>query len=83
MADHDGLVDRLLDAVRAAADRGVGVLLVQQHVRKAMAVADRVQVMQRGRIVMEGTAAEVGADIGQVERAYLSGVVDDERGRTT
>ena len=76
------VVDLLLDAVRAAADRGIGVLLVEQHVRKAMAVADRVYVLQRGQIVMEGTAADMARDIGQVERAYLSGVVDDERGGT-
>jgi ABC-type branched-subunit amino acid transport system ATPase component len=41
-------------------------------------VADRVYVLQRGRIVMEGTASDVTGDIGQVERAYLSGVVDDD-----
>ena len=39
-----------------------------------------VYVLQRGQIVMEGTAADMARDIGQVERAYLSGVVDDERG---
>jgi branched-chain amino acid transport system ATP-binding protein len=76
------VVDRLLDAVRGSAVRGVGVLLVEQHVRKAMAVADRVYVLQRGRIVMEGTASDVTGDIGQVERAYLSGVVDDDHDGT-
>ena len=44
------IVDRLLPPLRAAADRGVGVLLVEQHVHKALAVADRVYVMARGRI---------------------------------
>ena len=47
-------------AVRAAADeRGVGVLLVEQHVRQALKIADRVYVMERGRIVLSGTADEV------------------------
>ncbi len=46
------IVHRLLHAVRAASkERGVGVLLVEQHVRQALEVADRVYVMQRGRIV--------------------------------
>jgi branched-chain amino acid transport system ATP-binding protein len=73
------IVERLLRAVRTAADdQGVGVLLVEQHIRQALAVADRVYVMQRGRIVMEGTTAEAQADIEQIERAYLSGVIEDE-----
>ena len=53
------IVARLLDAVRTAADtEGVGVVLVEQHVSKALAVADRVQVMRRGRIVLDGAASE-------------------------
>ena len=72
------VVERLLKAVRSAADSGVGVLLVEQHVRQALTVADRVYVVQRGKIVMSGTAEEVAGNIEEVERAYLSGVVDAE-----
>ena len=54
------IVATLLEAVRAAADeRGVGVLLVEQHVRHALRIADRVHVMERGRVVLSGTADEV------------------------
>jgi branched-chain amino acid transport system ATP-binding protein len=67
------IVDRLLATVRAAADeRGVGVLLVEQHVRKALAVADRVYVMERGNIVMSCSAEEARADVSKIEAAYLS-----------
>ena len=55
------IVERLLGVVRAAADDGVGVLLVEQHVHKAMEVADRVLVMRRGAIALAGRADELRA----------------------
>ena len=68
------IVASLLKAVRAAADeRGVGVLLVEQHVRQALAIADRAHVMERGRIVLSGTAAEVAGQLDKVEASYLTG----------
>ncbi|GAB2639962.1 ATP-binding cassette domain-containing protein [Prescottella soli] len=71
------IVQRLLAVVRSAADeRGVGVLLVEQHVRQVLTVADRVYVMRRGRMMLEGTAAEIGADLDAVQRAYLSAAGD-------
>ena len=66
------IVTKLLKAVRAAADDGVGVLIVEQHVRQALNVADRVYVMQRGRIALSGTSAEVSNQIDKIEAAYLS-----------
>jgi len=67
------IVTNLLQAVRDAADqRGVGVLLVEQHVRRALAVADRAYVMERGRITLGGTAAEVSGQIDRIEAAYLT-----------
>lgn len=67
------VVGRLLAALREAADSsGLGVLLVEQHVRQALKVADRVYVMQRGRVVLSGTAAEIGGRLGDIEAAYLS-----------
>jgi branched-chain amino acid transport system ATP-binding protein len=48
------VIDHLLSAVRAAADRGLGVLLVEQHVHKVLAIADRAYVMRQGRVVLHG-----------------------------
>ena len=67
------IVKRLLQTVRrVASERTTGILLVEQHVRQALHVADRVYVMQRGRIVMSGTAAEVRGRIDEIEATYLS-----------
>ena len=53
------MVDELLAIVRRVCDEGVTVLLVEQNVGKALAVGDRAYVMERGRVVMHGTAREV------------------------
>lgn len=67
------VVVRLLDAVRKAAhEDGVGVLLVEQHVKQALRVADEVLVMQRGEIVLRGKTADVGSRLTELEAAYLS-----------
>jgi branched-chain amino acid transport system ATP-binding protein len=68
------VVTSLLAAIREAADaRGVGVLLVEQHVRQALKIADRVYVMERGRIVLSGTSDELAGRLDQIEAAYLPG----------
>lgn len=68
------IVEHLLATIRTAArDRGVGVLLVEQHVSQALRIADRVYVMERGRIGLSGTAEQVGAQAERLETAYLAG----------
>jgi len=68
------VVTNLLKTVRDAAhERGIGVLLVEQHVRQALAIADRVYLMERGRIILSGTADEVVGQIDKIEAAYLTG----------
>jgi branched-chain amino acid transport system ATP-binding protein len=65
------IVKRLLHALRSASDeRGLGVLIVEQHVKHALAVADRIYVMRRGRIVLSGAAADVEPEL---QDAYLTG----------
>lgn len=67
------LVKRLLETVRrVASDQSTGVLLVEQHVRQALGIADRVYVMQRGRIAMAGAVDEVRDRIDEIEATYLS-----------
>jgi branched-chain amino acid transport system ATP-binding protein len=66
------IVDRLLQAVRQAADAGTAILLVEQHVRKVLAYADRVYVMRRGRIQLQMSAVDARERIGDIEEAYLT-----------
>jgi branched-chain amino acid transport system ATP-binding protein len=67
------VVQRLLQAVREAAERdGVGVLLVEQHIRQVLRVADRICVMRRGKIVLEGSRQEIAGRLEEIERSYLS-----------
>jgi branched-chain amino acid transport system ATP-binding protein len=64
------LVDDILAAVERIRDLGVTVLLVEQRLVEALAIADRAYVLQTGRIVMAGPAAAILAD-GAVRKAYL------------
>jgi branched-chain amino acid transport system ATP-binding protein len=66
------VVARLLDVVRATAEAGMGVLIVEQYARRALSIADRAYVMRRGRIEVSGSAAEVRERHEEVEGIYLS-----------
>jgi ABC-type branched-subunit amino acid transport system ATPase component len=65
------VVRRLLGVIRDVADAGSGVLLVEQHARQALAVADRGYVLRRGSVVWEGTSDEARSKVGQIEGLYL------------
>jgi branched-chain amino acid transport system ATP-binding protein len=47
---------------RLVTEQGLTVLLVEQNARSALSVADRAVVLALGRVVMDDTAAVVGAD---------------------
>ena len=63
-------VDELLAIARRIADAGTTVLMVEQNVRKALAVADRGYVLERGRLVASGPAFLL-ARSSVVRHAYL------------
>ncbi|MCU1593786.1 MAG: Amino acid/amide transporter ATP-binding protein 2, family [Frankiales bacterium] len=67
------IVEDLLPVVRSIADEtGAVVVLVEQHVRLALEVADRALVLVHGAITLEGSAGELAADPASLEAAYLS-----------
>jgi branched-chain amino acid transport system ATP-binding protein len=56
------LVDRVLETVTALRRQGVGILLVEQKVDAVLRVADRVALIENGRIARHATPAELTAD---------------------
>jgi branched-chain amino acid transport system ATP-binding protein len=65
------LVDRVLSVAARLRETGAAVLLVEQLVEKALAFADRVYALARGRIVLAASAS--APDLPQqLERAYFS-----------
>jgi branched-chain amino acid transport system ATP-binding protein len=70
------MVDELLAIARRIADQGVTVLMVEQNVRKALAVADRGYVLERGVLVASGNA-KLLARSSVVREAYLGAAASD------
>ncbi len=53
------VVDEVFGALEAVRDAGTSLLVVEQHVDRALAMADRAVVLVRGRVAAEGSVAEV------------------------
>jgi branched-chain amino acid transport system ATP-binding protein len=66
------IVQDVMRVIRRLKEERVSVLLVEQNPLAALGVADRVYVMDRGRIVHQGAAAALAADAAL--RARLLGV---------
>ena len=64
------LVDRVLGVLDTLRRGGTAVLLVEQLVDKALALADRACTLARGRVVLEAAANEPGLHA-RLERAYM------------
>ena len=56
------LVQDVMGVIRRLRGEGVAVLLVEQHVDTALAVADRACVLDRGRVAFTGEAAQLRGD---------------------
>ena len=64
------IVQEVFKIVSSARQQGISVLLVEQNVRAAVEVADRIMVLAEGSMLAEGTPDEIGANE-HVQAAYL------------
>jgi branched-chain amino acid transport system ATP-binding protein len=69
------LVNEVMTLIRRINERGVAVLLVEQNVRQALAIASKAYVLERGVVTLSGPASDLVRDA-RVFAAYLS---DDEQ----
>lgn len=69
------VIQEMLKVLASLKARGVALLLVEQNVRAALAVAGRGYVLEGGTVVLTGTA-QMLAEHPRVRAAYLGGHVD-------
>ena len=62
------IVQEVMQVVRTMRDEGLSVLLVEQNVPLSLGVADRAYILDDGKVVYSGTAAELSANEELVER---------------
>jgi branched-chain amino acid transport system ATP-binding protein len=67
------VVGDIFAVLHAINEQGVTILLVEQNARMALRLANRGYILERGRVVGEGSGGELLADVG-VQRAYLGSV---------
>jgi branched-chain amino acid transport system permease protein len=61
---------QLAQAILGLRERGLSVLVVEHNLRLVRAIADRVTVLDAGRVIADGTPDEIGRDLA-VQAAYL------------
>ncbi|HFD16424.1 MAG TPA: ABC transporter ATP-binding protein [Rhodospirillales bacterium] len=66
------IVEQIFEMIAKLAATGLSILLVEQNVGKALAVADRAYVMRLGRIAAAGPAREL-AEAADLKEHYLGG----------
>jgi branched-chain amino acid transport system ATP-binding protein len=64
------MVERVGELLRRIAERRVAILLVEQKLTIALEISNRLYVMGHGRVVFEGTPADLRANVG-VRKEWL------------
>ena len=66
-----GIVRAFVDAVKRIRDRGVAILLVEQNLEIAAALADTCIVLAAGRVVWRGSA-HAATSSEEIQQAYFT-----------
>ena len=66
------LVEQIFATIQEINKKGVTVLLVEQNAAMALAICHRGYVLETGKIILQGTAAELSGN-DRVRQAYLGG----------
>jgi branched-chain amino acid transport system ATP-binding protein len=64
------LVEELFALIKLINGQGIALLLIEQNVVQSLDVAQRAYILDNGRFVLEGPAAELGKDP-KLKHAYL------------
>jgi branched-chain amino acid transport system ATP-binding protein len=64
------LVEELFALIKSINKQGIALLLIEQNVVQSLDVAQRAYILDNGRFVLEGPAAELGKDP-KLKHAYL------------
>ena len=72
------IVQELFEIVRSLPEQGVAVLIVEQFVTHALAVASRAYVLEKGEVAYSGEAAALARDEAFVKGSYLGDAGDGE-----
>ena len=71
------IVDQVFAVLKQLNEAGLTILLVEQNARRALGVASRAYILERGKVVREGSAAEIAADP-QVVSYYLGNLAEEQ-----
>ena len=66
------IIQQIFDIIQTLRDEGVTIFLVEQNANQALRIADRGYVLEHGRVVLEGTGADLLTNE-DVQKAYLGG----------
>lgn len=66
------MVKTIFEVIQDINKQGTTILLVEQNANMALSIADRAYVIETGRVILSGTAAEL-QESEEVKLAYLGG----------
>lgn len=72
------MVSEIFGLLAKLREEGVSLLIVEQHAQAALAIADHGYILENGRVVLEGTAAELSANE-DIQEFYLGTRASGER----